>query len=220
MVGKTNVTGDRLRAVIAVSYPEGSACTCSNGSKTITAPDTSGNVIFDVSPGKWTVRAEDTTAGKSKESEVTVAADGESHEVTLTYELILFNAGSYAEETGGWTGISGNVLKSSTSCNDMDGVYQWTCQTNNPVNLANYKTLYIIVSSVAQSYYYTCYFGVGTSKTSHASRVEIGSAKTYSIDVSKLNAPYYLSLYHGGAASQNGATNGNTTVKISKVWLE
>ena len=37
MVGKTNVGGGKLFAVIAVTYPAGSICTCISGSRTLRA---------------------------------------------------------------------------------------------------------------------------------------------------------------------------------------
>lgn len=209
----------KVFATISVTYPAGATCTCSNGVKTLTAIDTSGQATFYVpSAGAWTVTA--TKGSQSKSSSVTISTENEVKTVTLSFTLVLFNAGKYAAETGGWTGISGSTLTSSTSCYDMDGVYQWTCQTENAVDLTNYTTLYFTVSSLSKSYYFTCRFGIGTSQRSHKSYVNISDTTTYSLNVSSRNSSFYLSLYHGGAANQNGAWDGNTTVKISKVWLE
>ena len=47
MVGITNSSGIvKIYAVIGVTYPSGSTCTCTNGSKTLTAKNTSGKAIF------------------------------------------------------------------------------------------------------------------------------------------------------------------------------
>ena len=60
MVGRTNAGGaGELRSVIAVTYPEGSVCTCSNGTKTLKAKDTSGKALFNVTVGEWTVSCTD-----------------------------------------------------------------------------------------------------------------------------------------------------------------
>ena len=101
MVGKTNVAGARLRAVIAVTYPEGSVCTCSNGTKTLKARDTSGKALFNVSTGTWTVTATD--GSRTTSNTVSITGEGQSESVTLAYKLVLYNYGNeYSEVTGGW----------------------------------------------------------------------------------------------------------------------
>ena len=45
-------------AVIGVTYPSGSVCTCTSGTLTLTAKDTSGKAMFIIpSAGTWTVKA-------------------------------------------------------------------------------------------------------------------------------------------------------------------
>ena len=45
-------------AIISVTYPAGSVCTCANGTRTLTAKDTSGKAMFVIpSAGTWTVKA-------------------------------------------------------------------------------------------------------------------------------------------------------------------
>ena len=103
MVGKTNVAGARLRAVIAVTYPEGSVCTCSNGTKTLKAKDTIGKALFNVTVGEWTVTATD--GDKTKSVKVSITQEGQSESVTLRYELVLYRSGDEnTAVTGGWTG--------------------------------------------------------------------------------------------------------------------
>ena len=41
----------KVYAVIGVTYPSGATCTCTNGSKTLTAKDTSGKAIFVIPSG-------------------------------------------------------------------------------------------------------------------------------------------------------------------------
>ena len=206
-----------IYAAIAVTYPSGSICTCNSKA----AKDTTGYALFPVEPGTYTIECHTSDNSKNKSTSVTITENdkGKYKSVTLSYESVLFDNGTYASETGGWSGIYGKVLQSSTTCNNMDGEYQWTCQTNNPVDLTGYSNLYVQVASVSESYYFTCEFGVGASRTSHKAKFDIRAVTTYSLPIDRYNEALYLSLYHGGAAQQNGGINGNTTVQISKVWL-
>ena len=89
MVGKTNVAGARLRAVIAVTYPVGSICTCYNGTKTLKAKDTSGKALFNVSTGAWTVSATD--GNKTKSGTVSITQEGQCANVIIEYEIFVYN---------------------------------------------------------------------------------------------------------------------------------
>ena len=80
-------------AVIGVTYPAGSICTCSNGSKTLTTKDTSGKAMFIIpSAGTWTVTA--VSGSKSKSKVVSITAEGQVEVVTLIFETILWEAGA------------------------------------------------------------------------------------------------------------------------------
>lgn len=93
MWGFTNSGGSDLLdavAIIAVSYPEGSTCTCSNGAVTLTAGNTYGAWAFGVpSVGTWTISA--TLDEQTVNSTVDVAAFGQGFSVTLTFERVLFD---------------------------------------------------------------------------------------------------------------------------------
>lgn len=80
-------------AIIGVTYPEGSVCTCSNGSVTLTAKDTTGKALFVIpSAGTWTVTA--VSGSKSTSKTVSITAEGQVETVTLMFETILWEAGS------------------------------------------------------------------------------------------------------------------------------
>lgn len=80
-------------AVIGVTYPSGSVCTCTNGTLTLTAKDTSGKAIFVIpSTGAWTVKA--VSGSKSTSKAVSITAEGQVEIVTLTYGLYIFKNGS------------------------------------------------------------------------------------------------------------------------------
>ena len=156
MVGKTNVAGARLRAVIAVTYPEGSVCTCSNGTKTLKARDTSGKALFNVTAGSWTVTATD--GNKTKSVTVDIATDGEVENVVLAYDMVLYDAGNECTDiTGGWTSsgyTSSRTVKSGTkydtymyfpSLSDNNSLY--VLGTNNTIQFGKFSKLIISVES-------------------------------------------------------------------------
>lgn len=68
--------GSSFAAIIQVTYNAGATCTCSNGSKTLTAPDTSGSATFIVkSKGTWTITA--ILGSRSKTANVIITTDGQ-----------------------------------------------------------------------------------------------------------------------------------------------
>lgn len=98
-------------AIIGVTYPEGSVCTCSNGSKTLTAKDTSGKALFVIpSAGTWTVTA--VSGSKSTSKTVSITAEGQVETVTLMFEMILWEAGSDQNTslTGGFAANDTNYV--------------------------------------------------------------------------------------------------------------
>ena len=68
--------GSSFAAIIQVTYNAGAICTCSNGSKTLTAPDTSGSATFIVkSKGTWTITT--ILGSRSKTANVIITTDGQ-----------------------------------------------------------------------------------------------------------------------------------------------
>lgn len=79
-----------LFAVISVTYPAGSVCTCTKGTKSYKAKNTSGLALFAVPEvGTWTVSCTD--GDKTKSASVSITAEGQAENVTLAYELVLFS---------------------------------------------------------------------------------------------------------------------------------
>ena len=95
--------GAPLYAVIAVTYPSGSICTC--GGKA--AKDTSGYALFPVKAGTYTVECHTVDNSKSKSTSVTVTESdrGKSLSVMLLYELVLYENGVLHNES-----LSGGLL--------------------------------------------------------------------------------------------------------------
>lgn len=80
-------------AIIGVAYPSGSVCTCTNGTLTLTAKDTTGRALFVIPyAGTWTVKAVngDKTASKA----VSITAEWQVVTVELIFGAILWEAGS------------------------------------------------------------------------------------------------------------------------------
>ena len=221
MVGKTNVAGARLRAVIAVTYPEGSVCTCSNGTKTLKSRDTSGKALFNVSTGTWTVTATD--GNKTKDATVDITTEGQSESVTLKYELVLYDAGDqYTAVTGGWSsshaGYDSAASGGSTSFNTSSmtlnvGYHKDAClSTANTINTSGYSTINFTISQFSDpNSYGDSYVGLTTNRSAVPSYVAKKSAATGTISVSISNAQgsYYAAV--SGTGSQ--------TFTITKVWL-
>lgn len=79
-------------STINVTYPAGSICSASDGTTTLTAPDTSGTWACIVpNTGTWTISCTDGT--DSAYGSVSITADGQSKSVTLAYELVLLGDG-------------------------------------------------------------------------------------------------------------------------------
>ena len=91
-------------ATISITYPAGSTCTCSDGTTTLSAPDTSGTWTCIVpNAGTWTVSSTD--GDKSKSADVVITTNGQTESVTLLYITYLFKDGeTYDSLTGGWNG--------------------------------------------------------------------------------------------------------------------
>lgn len=84
-VKQYTVTLTYFAATIAVTYPSGSTCTCSNGTTTLTAPNTTGSYTFTVpSASTWTVKS--TNGTDTAQQAVSITTSGQSASVTLSYK--------------------------------------------------------------------------------------------------------------------------------------
>lgn len=91
MVGKTNVGGGRSAIVepyayIHVAYTAGATCTATNGPKTLTSPNTSGEVLFlipepNALPETWTITL--TNGILSKTAQVSIVGQYQFKDITL-----------------------------------------------------------------------------------------------------------------------------------------
>ena len=217
MIGKTN-TGSALKAfaIIGVTYPTGSVCTCTDGTKTLTLKDTSGLGIFLIPyAATWTVSCTNGTRTASKA--VSITTDGQSESVTLTYELVLYDSGDqHSTVTGGWKNNSGTFALNSDSM-VLEGGYHTDASafTNNLVDLTDYNTLYFTLAYNDDGSGRQGAIGISTSNTdaapSYVSSISgingTFSKTTKSIDISSITGSYYV----GFSVRQNKMT-------VYKVW--
>lgn len=208
-------------AIIGVTYPEGSVCTCTNGILTLTAKDTSGKALFVIpSAGTWTVKA--VKGSQSKSATVEITAEGQVETLVLAYELILFDGGDNTGVTGGWTytitnrGYAGppareDKLTVGTTLYWLPG-RTWNTEgtdqknrngyahTKNEIDVTNYSTI-TAVSNYAQGH-----LTVGNASVA----LKVG---TVSLDISALTGSYEVRL--GDTVSGDACS----IVEISKLSL-
>lgn len=133
-------------ATINITYPAGSTCTCSDGTTTISAPDTSGTWACIVpNAGTWTVTSTSGTETDSKA--VTITTDGQSTSVELSYALFLFKPNAPSDIIAGEWEMPGNstvtaeaelVVKSVNNYNS-NGLF--SARTKGQIDLTEYSTL-------------------------------------------------------------------------------
>lgn len=133
-------------ATINITYPSGSTCTCSDGTTTLSAPDTSGTWVCTVpNAGKWTVTSTSGTETDSKA--VTITTDGQSTSVELSYALFLFKPNAPSDIIAGEWEIPGNgtvtaeaelTVKSKNAYGDSK---TWSARTKGQIDLTEYSTL-------------------------------------------------------------------------------
>ena len=222
MVGITNSSGiGKIYAVIGVTYPAGSTCTCTDGAKTLTAKDTTGRALFVIPhAGTWMVKA--ASGSKSTSKTVSITAEGQVETVTLTFETILFDGGDNIGVTGGWTytitrddyggsPVRGDNLTVGTTLYWLPG-RSWNgggtdqknkngyAHTKNKIDVTNYNTI------TAVSNYAKGHLTVGNASVA----LKVG---TVSLDISALTGSYEVRM--GDTVSGDTCSE----VEISKLYL-
>lgn len=133
-------------ATINITYPAGSTCTCSDGTTTISAPDTSGTWACIVpNAGTWTVTSTSGTETDSKA--VTITTDGQSTSVELSYALFLFKPNAPSDIIAGEWEMPGNSTVAAEaelvvkSVNNYNGGRDISARTKGQIDLTEYSTL-------------------------------------------------------------------------------
>ena len=219
--------GGKLFAVIAVTYPSGSICTC--GGKA--AKDTSGYALFPVKAGTYTVECHTSDSSQTKSTTVEITADGQIKSVTLSYNLALYsssedwqsNVGGYSSDEQVTISEVSNELKMVFKQNGYgdNAVYDAYAYSDKSVDLTEYSTAQISLRVIwGSAYINNLKIGFAKSQTgSFAVSKDLGSYgstkpsnldDTYSLDISKLNGNYYFCM-----RAKNGM-NGLGTLYISE----
>ena len=195
--------GTELFAAIGVTYPEGSTVTCTNGSKTLTAKNTSGQWVFAIpEAGTWTVTATDGTYTKNQS--VSITSEGQFESLELSYALVLIENGVVAEGFAGeTTGLVG--MKYLTPAFSVEGYTKliYEVYIYNLVNPSSYADVGL-------------YTGTSYDKAALVSKYDLNSgitneanAKTFTIPIpATITSAVYFGSYSIGL---------NTTIKNARL---
>lgn len=215
-------------AVIGVSYPEGSTCTCTDGAKTLKLKNTSGQGLFLIPyAATWTVTA--VSGSKSTSKAVSITAEGQVKTVELTYGLYIFKNGSGLTSGYSIKSISNSTISAPTVSSDR---ISWSGDSSsggvafyiNPaVALSGYTKLCVdFECSYNYGGNYGMGFGVGrdaaaaatindtnwTAKVTSTAQGAI-ARNTVQCDISKLTDSEYIKVVGSYSAG-----------KIYNIWLE
>ena len=188
------VTITYFSATINVTYPAGSTCTCSDGTTTLTAPNTSGSwtcIVYNA--GTWTATATD--GDKSKSADVVITTDGQTESVTLLYITYLFKDGeTYDSLTGGWQGTV-NAEKQALQLIVQAGKTQ-NVHTKSKVDMTDYST--ISVKTDANVHNVSLYLIIEDSivASKPVAKAELNTASDeVSLDISNITGSHFIRLY-------------------------
>lgn len=228
-------------ATIDITYPAGSTCTCSDGTTTLSAPDTSGTWACIVpNAGTWTVAATDGVENTSES--VSITTDGQIVAIELSYLLWLYKSGNtYNAVTGGWS-----VSEHPSTGGSFDGVLTlndnsmllsteaWggsvgyaNAFTNISIDLTGVNTLKFKITGIGNTAYsdkegntHKFRFSLVVANErptkqspTFAADLKILATGEYSVDVSAVTAGYV------GIWITTGGYN-KTTLTISEIWGE
>lgn len=226
--------GGKLFAIIGVTYPSGSTCTCTNGAKTLTAKDTSGTALFVIpEAGTWTVTA--VSGDKTASKAVSITAEGQVENVELTYSLLLIHNGIVQSNT--FSVFNGTATTFETVgpvfrvalARDISAYFE------DIIDFGKINSVEITLAGGRAAYNVT--FGLISTKTAYsassgaeanknifnvASVVFTGnpiSAVTKAIDVSSIYGSYYLGVTLSGSNGISDAAYNHGGFDISKIEL-
>lgn len=225
MIGKTNVGGMKIYAFIVVKYPAGSVCTCSKGSRTMKAKDTSGVYVFPIpEAGSWTVSASSTAHPTPVTKTVSITSYGQSVGVTLAYTKYLLDYGDQkTNNTGGWvqttvTKLWGEYSSAAATANSNGLVFPSATSimtTNWPIDVSIFDSLYIKVPASSRQITVSVMkslsgeMGYKNSNVLATANID-GTSSQFRVDVSAVNDSCYIVI---GVGSTYTAT-------VAQVWLE
>ena len=220
-------------ATINITYPAGSTCTCSDGTTTLSAPDTSGTWACIVpNAGTWTAAATDGVENTSES--VSITTDGQTVAVELSYYTYLFKPNTDTTNvTGGWQLNSNGSLDSAgdqlvaTFTNAYNHGKAFNVATINKIDFTEFTTLVATCKAAdknnaapssatfAVASTQTGLNAAGTASTKVASTTFSNSTTTVQIDVSEISGSYYVTFVVG-LSNYNMGTLTVDEVKLMK----
>lgn len=188
------VTITYFSATINVTYPAGSTCTCSDGTTTLTAPNTSGSwtcIVYNA--GTWTATATD--GDKSKSADVVITTDGQTESVTLLYITYLFKDGeTYDSLTGGWQGTV-NAEKQALQLIVQAGKTQ-NVHTKSKVDMTDYSTISAKTDANIRNVSLVLIIEDSYAASKPVAKAELDTASDeVSLDISNITGSHFIRLY-------------------------
>lgn len=181
-------------ATINITYPAGSTCTCSDGTTTLSAPDTSGTWACIVpNAGTWTVSSTD--GDKSKSADVVITTDGQTESVTLIYITYLFKDGeTYDSLTGGWQGTVNaekQALQFIVQAGKTQNVY-----TKSKVDMTDYSTISVKTDANVPNVSLSLIIEDSIVASKPVAKAELNTASDeVSLDISNITGSHFIRLH-------------------------
>lgn len=217
-------------AVIAVEYPFGSICTCSNGDKTLKSNGNGGAWAFGVpNGGEWVVECHNAVTGQSQSTTVNITRQGVVVKVLLVYTLTLIPTNKPTEiwtgekaGTSSWLEYESDHISTGAYTNNSHS----SAYTINPYDLTAFSQIRISVQSLDSNTSTSgrgMFFYVGTEPkigqsgaSSTTSKIEFSSGTNHRtgeflLDISALSGEYYIGVT---SWKSNGANAGITLDSI------
>lgn len=216
--------GSKVVASIVVTYPAGSTCTCTLGSKVLTAKDTSGKWVFGLpTTGSWVVKA--TKGSQSTSKTISITAEGQSTIVTLAYEFYLFNKGKVPGID--WEVVNlkqdyatvsiGTTIQGSTTGAGGDTNQGWSVSSTTKINITGYTKLCANVTSITPN---GLFLGIDVSKKVKAS--DYSNLQAYSLITQKGKVSVDISSIESGyiGLGRNWWQMNASQLTVDQIWLE
>jgi hypothetical protein len=202
-------------AVLSVSFPAGSTCTLSKGSKIYRAQNNTNTVLFAIpEAGDWIITIQD--GGKQKTTTVPITEQGQVERIVIGYSTVLFEPGSGSEAL--WE-TSGTGSASSQNITVIGGVTNGTVTSGwaylkEAISMAGLSLLTVVTTKTkgisddgfGPAELYLIEEPYGPTAAEHASITqqipdgENSGANAWKIDIKGLDPAkrYFLSLYASG----------------------
>ena len=227
--GLGNVGGGGLSnafAIIVATYPSGSECICTNGSRTLRAKGDSGKYLFLIpSAGTWEVKCTDRDHPSGVSSDpIPIENQYQIEYVTLKYPLYLFKTGSgvasgYNCIAKTYPGKAGFSIKSDkiTTLNSVDyyNIFYFTPS----VDFEAYTKLYVDIECVSKYEGYGFNIIVGTDvPTNYYSPGNIKAQVKNHFSTSRIAVPLSVSGQSSSLYVKFDSTG--CIAYIYNIWLE